>query len=355
MPSVLRGADGTAAASDAARAMGERDGMARMWHVGPPLQRIATIAAPLASPVPPAAPGTGGLMRHVLACNDAVLPGGRLALRLAGQPVGWVQPDLVPALVALGAVADAGGVALADAAALPGMAAALAQAGAYRWRGEAFDVRAHPDGPVLATADRGALPSLGIVAQGAHLNGIVRRADGPHLWVGRRSADKRLDPGKLDHLAAGGVPAGLSPWETMVKEAAEECGLPEALARQARAVAVLAYAAERPEGLRRDRLHCFDLDLPEGFVPEAVDGEVAGFELWPFARVLAALREGEDFKFNVALVLIDLFLREGVLQGGEAVALRAAVDAGTEGQGSALDPLGAAPPDLPSFGTESLR
>ena len=185
-------------------------------------------------------------------------------------------------------------------------------------------MRATPDGPVLAQADRGALPSLGIAATGVHLNGLVRRADGLHLWVARRAADKRLDPGKLDHLAAGGVPAGLSPLETLAKEAAEECGLPGTLAAQAREVAVVSYTMERPEGLRRDRLHCYDVDLPEDFVPRPVDGEVAGFELWPVARAIEAARHTDDFKFNVPLVLIDLALRLGLVAGEEAARLRAA-------------------------------
>ncbi len=52
----------------------------------------------------------------------------------------------------------------------------LAERGYYRWRGEAFDVRARPEGPVLALIDRGALPSFGIQAAGVHVNGLVRAA-----------------------------------------------------------------------------------------------------------------------------------------------------------------------------------
>ena len=66
---------------------------------------------------------------------------------------------------------------------------------------------------------------------------------------------------------------------------------------------------ERPEGLRRDLLHCYDLVLPEDFVPHPQDGEVSGFELWPIEQVLERVRDTEEFKFNVNLVLIDLFLR----------------------------------------------
>ena len=213
---------------------------------------------------------------------------------------------------------DAAGVTLTRRRALPAIARQLSEAGYFRWRREDFDIRAEPDGPVLARLDRGALPSFGVMAVGVHVNGLVRRPDGVHVWIARRAADKLLDPGKLDHIVAGGVPAGLTPAETLVKEAAEEAAIPASLARRAVPVAVIAYAMERPEGLRRDRLHCYDLDLPDDFCPHAADGEVEAFELWPIARVLQTVRDTDDFKFNVNLVLIDLFLREGLIVGREA-------------------------------------
>ena len=275
-----------------------------------------------------AADGQGGLARHIRACRSALLPGRRVPLRVSGAVVGWVMPDFAAALSArAGVTAAPPGLAVAPARLEP-LAAELAAAGWFRWRGEAFDVRADPDGPVLARVDRGALPSLGIGAVGVHVNGLVEQPDGTRLWVARRAANKALDPGKLDHIVAGGVPAGLTPAETLVKEAAEEAAIPAPLARQAVAVARIDYAMERPEGLRRDRILAYDLTLPPGFVPRAADGEVAGFELWPIGHVLAAVRDGDAFKFNVNLVLIDLFLRRGLVAGAEAAALRAALDRG---------------------------
>ncbi len=279
------------------------------------------------------AAGDDSLLRHVRACNNATLPGGRTPLRLGNAQVGWVLPEVAALLEDLGAVRDAGSVRLPDARGLPALSVALLGRLGFPPRGELFDVRADPDGPapgeprgpVLAQADRGALPALGIAATGVHLNGLVRRADGLHLWVARRAADKRLDPGKLDHLAAGGVPAGLSPRETLAKEAAEECGLSASLAAEAREVAVISYVMERPEGLRRDRLHCYDLELPEDFVPRPVDGEVAAFELWPLVHAIETARRTDDFKFNVPLVLIDLALRLGLVAGEEAARLREAL------------------------------
>jgi hypothetical protein len=69
---------------------------------------------------------------------------------------------------------------------------------------------------------------------------------------------------------------------------------------------------DRDEGLRRDVLHCYDLMLPADFLPRPADGEVDAFELWPLARVVETVRTTNDFKFNVNLVLIDLFGRLGL-------------------------------------------
>lgn len=273
--------------------------------------------------VPPAP-----LLRHIRACRNVVLPDGRVRLHLGHTPAGWITPDVGAELLARGArPAPDGGAILDDPARLQPIAAELAGAGLFRWRGEAFDVRGTADGPVLTVLDRGALPVFGIEAVGVHLNGLVRRGSETLLWVARRSADKPLDPGKLDHLVGGGVPAGLSPEAALLKESAEEAGLPADLARQARHVATIAYVMRRPEGLRRDRLHCFDLELPESFQPRAADGEVECFALRPIQEVLQRVRQTDDFKFNVNLVLIDLFLRLGMIVGAEAAELRAAIDA----------------------------
>jgi 8-oxo-dGTP pyrophosphatase MutT (NUDIX family) len=257
----------------------------------------------------------------VRACHNAELPGQRVPFVIGGQAVGWVPSRIVAALGGDVECTD-DQVRLADPAALPGIARRLSEMGLYRWRDEAFDVRATPDGPVLTQIDRGAIPSFGIQAVGVHVNGLVQLADGLHLWVARRAMDKLLDPGKLDHIVAGGVPAGLSPLETLVKEAGEEAAIPPALASSAVHVGVIAYAMERPEGLRRDRLHCYDLMLPPEFTPNAADGEVEAFELWPMARAVETVRETDDFKFNVNLVLIDLFLRQGLIAEPEADRLR---------------------------------
>lgn len=268
------------------------------------------------------------LLRHIALCNNAVLPGARLPFRIGAATVGWVLPPLAELLAGFPHITagDHAVTLAADAAStLPAIARSLAERGVMRWRNEAFDVRATPNGPVLATIDRGALPKFGIQSQGIHLDGLVAMPDGPHLWVARRAANKALDPGKLDHITAGGIPAGLTPWQTLIKETAEEAAMPADLAATARPTGTISYAMDRAEGLRRDLLHCYEIDLPPDFTPHAADGEVESFELWPLPRALEAVRNSDAFKFNVNLVLLALFLRHGLIVGKEAEAIKAAL------------------------------
>ena len=60
-------------------------------------------------------------------------------------------------------------------------------------------------------------------------------------------------------------------------------------------------------------LFSYDLELPDDFVPRNTDGEISGFELLPFAECLRLVRETDQFKFNVNLVLVDFGLRHGLI------------------------------------------
>jgi 8-oxo-dGTP pyrophosphatase MutT (NUDIX family) len=265
------------------------------------------------------------LLEHIHACHSAHLPGGRLSLFTGGHHIGYLRPALAARLAELSPdVTVQGSSVMLAPEAMPRLNE-LARLTGIPTRAEDFDVRVTPESESLGVLDRGALPLFGVIGVGVHVNGLVRKAGGTHLWVARRAANKKLDPGKLDHLVAGGVAAGYSPFATLLKEAGEEAGLPGALAAQAREVAVYRYDMDRPEGLRRDAIYAYDLDLPESFVPQAMDGEVESFALWPLTHVLEVLTTTDDFKFNVALVLADLLVREGVIMGAGAVAVRDAL------------------------------
>jgi hypothetical protein len=187
------------------------------------------------------------LLRHVLPAEGDILPGSYVPFCIGAERVGWVTGTVAGVLAEHPAVSRTGdGVGLADGAALPGLARGLVARGLCRWRAEDFDVRAKRGGPVLATLDRGALPLFGVVAEGVHVNGLVHRKDGVHVWVARRAANKSLDPSKLDHIVAGGVPAGMTVQETLVKEAEEEAAMPADLAVRAVAEVVPGESKDGP-------------------------------------------------------------------------------------------------------------
>lgn len=278
------------------------------------------------------------LQRHVDACNNIASPAHLIPFRLGAAQVGWVSLELARWLAfrPRDFHFDAEGVGVATRLRAPGARSealatatrALAAQGAFTLRGEDFDIRATPDGPVLGKIDRGAVPAFGVIGQGVHLNGYVRRADGLHLWCGWRARSKPVAPGMLDHVVAGGIPAGLSPEQCLVKEAAEEASIPAELAARATPTGRVSYVMANDEGLRRDVLHCYDLELPEGFTPRPNDAEVERFELLPAARLLEEVLHRDRVKFNVNLVLIDFFLRHDLLDlpDQDIARLRAGLD-----------------------------
>lgn len=268
-------------------------------------------------------PNLDPFLRHIEACNSARLPGGRLPFFCAHEQIGWISPETSLQLESLGLeTQEKFGVASGED--LFPLSQTLARQGVYASHDEPFDVR-NAQGHVIGRVDRGAIPVLGVAAEGIHMNGLVEHSTGTMLWIARRSMSKRLDPGKLDHLVAGGMSAGLDPQMTVIKEAQEEAGIPEELSRRAVPVSRLHYAMDRPEGLRRDVLHCYDLILPEDFVPVAEDGEVESFHLIPLADAFSLVRDTDDFKFNVNLVLIDLFIRRGLFTPSECTILKNAL------------------------------
>ena len=182
-----------------------------------------------------------------------------------------------------------------------------------KWRNEFFAVAPRWGVAPHFRLDRGAVPFFGTRSYGVHLNGL-RRDDGRlMLWVGRRAADKKVAPNQLDNIVAGGIPWELSVAETLVKEAQEEADIPALLAGRAMPVGAISYRMETELGMRHDVLFLYDLEIPADFTPRNTDGEIASFMLMPAAEVLERVRAGDEFKFNVNLVIIDFALRHGLV------------------------------------------
>lgn len=261
---------------------------------------------------------------HILRCNAKDLSRFRPFVA-ANRALGWVSDDRAAVLARLGRPFEVrDDVVILDpalatpeerSAAMADVADALVMLGALpRVRGELYAVKTRWAGPELFRIDRAAVPFFGLKAYGVHMNGYVRTADGRfHLWIGRRAADKRIAPNKLDNVVAGGQPAGLSLRENLIKEAAEEAAIDRALAEQAICTGAITYCFEAETGLKPDTMFCYDLELPEDFVPTNTDGEISEFMLWPVEKVLETIRDTDAFKFNVNLVILDFAIRHGII------------------------------------------
>ncbi|CAN1331260.1 Nudix hydrolase 20, chloroplastic [Linum perenne] len=121
----------------------------------------------------------------------------------------------------------------------------------------------------------------------------------------------------LERAAApyfGIKPHGMSCQENVIKECEEEAGIPESISSKALPVGVVSYVDIDGDRFKRDVLFCYDLKLPETFVPENQDGEVEDFRLVPVGNVANIVRRTHLYKPNCSLVVIDFLFRHGYIR-----------------------------------------
>lgn len=244
--------------------------------------------------------------------------------RIAGCLVGWIRVDLARHLRAWPGLFrfDEYGVTLAEllgeererTAALGGVIERLAAEGVITgWRDERFPVAEGYQQPPLAFIERAAARFFGIATHAAHLNGVVKMEDGWRMWIARRSPGKPIDPGMLDSLVGGGIAHGFSPWETLLKEAREEAGIPADLMEAATPGRTLQVLREVAEGCQWERIYVHDLELRADFQPVNQDGEVEEFRLWPVPEVIHLIADGQ-LTLDASLVALDFVFRQGLLR-----------------------------------------
>jgi len=181
------------------------------------------------------------------------------------------------------------------------------------WRGEYVPVMREWGDEPLMQVERATCSWLGARSWGVHINGIVYRDGGMHMWIARRARGKQTYPGMLDNMVAGGQPIGLGLMENIIKECAEEADIPVEIATKSRAAGVISYCHQFAGGVKPDQQFSYDLVLPADFTPRNTDGEVESFELWPIERVMETVRQSFAFKFNCNLVIIDFLIRHGLI------------------------------------------
>ncbi|KAJ2542345.1 hypothetical protein EV175_006066 [Coemansia sp. RSA 1933] len=183
-----------------------------------------------------------------------------------------------------------------------------------KWRNELYPICCGIPNSPLARIERAASTNFGIHAFGIHLNGIVRSPDDGKvkMWIAKRAATKQTFPGYLDNTVAGGIGNGDSVFDTVVKECAEEAGIPADIASRAQSCGVIQYMMLTELGLQPETQYVFDLELPIDVIPKPNDGEVEGFYLWTMDEVLEKVRAGQ-FKPNCAVCVVDFMIRHGFL------------------------------------------
>jgi hypothetical protein len=116
----------------------------------------------------------------------------------------------------------------------------------------------------------------------------------------------------LDNTVAGGIVTGDSPFETIVRECAEEASFPPSLVVSTVRAAGIVTCTHRTSGgwLQPEFEYVYDMRLPtDGSVhPAPSDNEVESFKLLDLQDVVAKMLEGE-FKPNCAHILLDWLIR----------------------------------------------
>ena len=181
------------------------------------------------------------------------------------------------------------------------------------WVGELYAVNQQYGEQPVFLMERAAVSFFGVRGYGVHVNGLVEKADGTHIWIARRTKDKPFWPGMLDQMVAGGQPAGIGRLDNVIKESAEEANIPESIANTAKFVSTIHYRGASSRGMNVDTLFNYDVFLPEDFVPENTDGEVDEFILMTLEEVAHLTDTTTEFKDNCNLVNIDLLLRRGLI------------------------------------------
>lgn len=264
---------------------------------------------------------------RISACNNADTSG-YLPFTIDGHRVGWIKPGFAEELTAWPDIflRRNSEIRLAPdlddfeqrSEALETLIHSLVSAGVIgQYLDEPYPVTPGKRDDAMLVIDRSSASYFGVRCFGQHLNGYVKKETGLHLWIARRARDRRIFPGRLDNLVAGGLPWHIDLHENLLKECMEEAGMQAELAARSVPTGEISYLAESAIGIKPDVLYCYDLELPEEFMPVCTDGEVESFELLPIETVKEIVRDSEEFKPNCNLVIIDFLVRHRLLDAAD--------------------------------------
>lgn len=186
------------------------------------------------------------------------------------------------------------------------------------WRDELYPVYG-PGRQLLFSMERSAAALFGIVTYGVHMTAYTQSEGGIKIWTPRRSPTKQTYPNMLDNTVAGGLSTGEKPFDCLIRESMEEASIPADVVKNAKPCGTMTYFYVRDEraggevGLCQPECqYVYDLVLPEDVIPKPGDNEAVDFQLMSLEEVKTAMAAGR-FKPNCAMLLVDFFVRHGVI------------------------------------------
>eukprot|EP00835_Amoeboradix_gromovi_P004057 NODE_296_length_11478_cov_0.345197.p4 type:complete len:283 gc:universal NODE_296_length_11478_cov_0.345197:1131-283(-) len=183
------------------------------------------------------------------------------------------------------------------------------------WRDEKYPIYIANKNQI-GTLERSGCGLFGISTYGVHVNGYTTENGDVKMWIARRSISKQTWPGYLDQMVAGGIPAGQSKFDSVIRECQEEANVPLDISKKSKAAGMVSYFMLSDIGFCPETQYCYDLHLPNDFVPAPNDGEVDSFQLLSLVEIRMLILENK-FKPNCALVIVDFMIRHGFIDPDE--------------------------------------
>ena len=189
------------------------------------------------------------------------------------------------------------------------------------WRNELYPIYGYHDTPErVVSVERAGTALFGVNTYGVHMTVYVNAPEGMMIWVPRRAKSKQTYGGMLDNTVAGGLSTGETPLNCIAREAAEEASFSEEFVRSnaipCGTVSYVHIRDSRAGGetglIQPECQYIYDLEVDADVRPKPGDNEVEDFRLWSVEEAKEALAEGH-FKPNCAVVLLDFFIRRGIL------------------------------------------
>ena len=180
--------------------------------------------------------------------------------------------------------------------------------------GEMFPCTLNIMGKVYFELDRALVEYLGIRGYGVHLVAYVKENKKIKIWTPKRAKNKRIEPNKLDNTVAGGISAGETIYEALIRESYEEAALEKKIIREAVQYGAINYIWRNKEfTIRRDTLFLYDLELSKDVIPKNIDGELVKFRLLSVKKIIEKIQKTDDFKKNCVLVIASFLIKRGLI------------------------------------------